>query len=187
MPSADLYPLVLDWLRAVFAGAPPPSAARSALAHLVTAVLLSQRLRPSALMRALLSPAPLPARQRYKRVARAWTRPWLSPAALTPHLVRAVLAVVRPDADGVTHLALDSVRCGRWEVFTLGVVWRGRALVVGWAPLPYPWPTGRFTPTVCGLVRQVAAAWPRDRPAHLVADRAFPSHALLAELERAGW
>src|SRR5919204_1729822 len=117
MPSsADLYPLVVDWLRSVFAVAPPPSAAQGALAHLVTAVLLSQRLRPSALMRALLSPVPVPARQRYKRPARAWTRPWLSPAALTPHLVRAVLALVPPDADGLTHLALDSVRCGRWEV-----------------------------------------------------------------------
>src|SRR6266498_2864200 len=111
MPSADLYPLVLDWLRAVFAVAPPPSAAQSALAHLVTAVLLSQRLRPSALMRALPSPAPLPARQRSKRVARAWTRPWLSPAALTPRLVRAALALVAPDPPGYptagwTHLAL---------------------------------------------------------------------------------
>src|ERR671934_3483 len=97
MPSsADLYPLVLDWLRSVFAVAPPPSAAQSALAHLVTAVLLSQRLRPSALMRALLSPVPVPARQRYKRLARAWTRPWLAPAALTPHLVRAVLAGAPP-------------------------------------------------------------------------------------------
>src|SRR5918912_894577 len=26
------------------------------------------------------------------------------------------------DRDGVTHLALDSVRCGGWEVFTLGMV-----------------------------------------------------------------
>ena len=58
LAAADLYPLVVDWLRSVFAVAPPPSAAQRALAHLVTAVLLSQRLRPSALMRALLSPVP---------------------------------------------------------------------------------------------------------------------------------
>src|SRR2546429_74207 len=83
-------------------------------------------------------------------------------------------ALVPPDRDGRTHLALDSVRCGPWEVFTLGVAWHGRVLVVGWAVLPYPWPKGQFTPTVCRLVRQVAAAWPADRPAHLVADRAFP-------------
>ena len=188
MPSsADLYPLVLAWLRAVVAAAPLPSAAQSALAHLVTAVLRSQSLRPSAVMRALLSPVPVPARQRYKRLARAWTRPWLAPAALTPHLVRAVLAVVPPDADGLTHLALDSVRCGPWEVFTLGVLWRGRALLVGWAVLPYPWPKGQFTPTVCALVRQVAAAWPADRPAHLVADRGFPSRRLFLTLRQVRW
>jgi len=187
LSSADLSPLVLDWLRAVFASAPLPCAAQRALAHLVTAVLRSQSLRPSAVMRALLSPVPVPARQRYKRLARAWARPWLSPAALTPHLVRAVLAVVRPEADGLTHRALDSVRCGRWEVFTLGVVWHGRALIVGWAVLPYPWPKGQFTPTVCALVRRVAAAWPAARPVHLVADRGFPSHRLFLVLRQVRW
>ena len=171
----------------MFAATPPPDAARRALAHLVSAVVLSQSLRPSALMRALLSPMPVPARQRYKRVARAWTRRWLSPAAVTPHLVRAVLAVVRPEADGLTHLALDTVRCGRWEIFTLGVVWHGRVLMVGWAVLPYPWPKGEFTPTVCALVRQVAAAWPAARPAHLVADRGFPSHRLFLVLRQVRW
>src|SRR5438128_8499226 len=104
-----------------------------ALAHLVTALLVGQSLRPTALMRALSSPVPVPARQRYKRVARAWTRPWLSPAWLVPRLVPAALALVPADRDGVTHLALDSVRCGGWEVFTLGVVWRGRVVPVGWA------------------------------------------------------
>src|SRR5947209_20400164 len=103
-------------------------AAVQALAHLVTALLVGQSLRPTALMRALSSPLPVPARQRYKRVARAWTRPWLSPAGLVPRLVPAVLAVVPPDRSGLTHLALDSVRCGAWEVFTLGVAWNGRVL-----------------------------------------------------------
>src|SRR5207237_986556 len=137
-----------------------------ALAHLVTALLVGQSLRPTALMRALSSPVPVPARQRYKRVARAWTRPWLSPSWLVPRLVPAALALVPPERDGVTHLALDSVRCGAWEVFTLGVVWHGRVLPVGWAVLPYPWPKGRFTPTVCALIRQVAAVWPAERPVH---------------------
>jgi hypothetical protein len=106
---------------------------------------------------------------------------------VTPHLVRAVLALVCPDPDGLTHLALDSVRCGRWEVFTLGVVWHGRALVVGWAVLPHPWPKGQFTPTVCALVRQVAAAWPSARPVHLVAHRGFPSHRLFLVLRQVRW
>ena len=117
-----------------------------ALADLVTALLVHQSLRPSALMRALLSPQGVPARQRYKRVRRSWDRPWLTSAGLTPSLVRAVLTLVTvgpvalatastvaghpvPPAllgplPGVPlHLALDSVRCGKWEVFTVGVVW----------------------------------------------------------------
>jgi hypothetical protein len=58
---------------------------------------------------------------------------------------------------------------------------------VGWAILPYPWPHGIFTPTVCALIRQVAAVWPAERPVHLVADRAFPSYALFATLRAVGW
>jgi hypothetical protein len=106
---------------------------------------------------------------------------------LVPRLVPAVLAVVPPDRSGVTHLALDSVRCGPWEVFTLGVVWHGRVLPVGWAVLPYPWPKGQFTPTVCALIRQVAAVWPTERPVHLVADRGFPSRPLLWTLRQLRW
>jgi hypothetical protein len=186
MPSpAELYPPVRAWLQALGLARHP--LAVSSLAHLVSALLVGQSLRPSALMRALPSPTAVPAPQRYKRVQRLLGRPWLTPPWLGPRLLRAALALVPPDRDGLRHLALDSVRCGPWEVFTLGVLWHGRALVVGWAVLPYPWPKGRFTPTVCGLVRQVAAAWPAGQAAHLVADRAFPSHALLATLAQAGW
>jgi hypothetical protein len=172
----------------------PRPVALVALAQLVTALLAGQSLRPSALARAFLSSPGVPARQRYKRVARSWDRPWLSPAWLSPRLVHAVLALVAPDpagtrTAGLTHLALDSVRCGPWEVFTLGVVWCGRVLPVGWAVLPYPWPKGRFTPTVCALLAQVARAWPTHgtRPVHLVADRAFGSRPLLDTLRTVGW
>jgi hypothetical protein len=185
--SEELYPLVHGWLQVLSAGRPLQPVAVRGLAHLVSALLVGQSLRPSTLMRALLSPVPVPARQRYKRLARAWARPWLSPAWLSPQLVVAVLALVPPDRQGLTHLALDSVRCGPWEVFTLGVLWHGRALVVGWAVLPYRWPTGQFGPTVCRLVEQVAAVWPADRPAHLVADRAFPARALFRRLAQVGW
>jgi hypothetical protein len=123
VPSSELYSLIEAWMQALPASPALHATARTAVAHLVTALLVGQSLRSTALMRALLSPLPLPARQRYKRV----------PA----------------DREGLTHLALDSVRCGGWEVFTLGVVWHGRVLPVGWAVLPYPWPKGRFTPTVC--------------------------------------
>lgn len=185
----EVYPLVLVWLQALELC--PHRAARAALAHLVVALLVGQSLRVSVLMRALLSPEPVPARQRYKRVARFWARPWLTPAWLTPRLVRAALLLVAPDGwgptRGQTHLALDSVRCGGWEVFTLGVVWHGRVLPLSWAVLPYPWPTGQVTPTVGRLLRQVDAAWPAGRPAHLVADRGFPSQQLFRTLRRLGW
>jgi|GEM_PF-3462849 len=121
------------------------------------------------------------------RLARALNRPSLSPVHLTPTLVRAALALVPPDQQGRTVLALDSVRCGGWEVFTLGVVWHSRVVVVGWAVLPYPWPKKAFTPAVVALVRQVAAAWPAGCPVHLVADRGFPSKAFFSALHEVGW
>lgn len=110
-----------------------------------------------------MGPLPVPARQRSRRLARA------------------ALALVPPapqgwPSAGLTHLALDSVRCGRWELFVLGVVWHGRVLPVGGVVLPYPWPKGRSTPTGCALLRRVAAAWPAEQRAHLLADRGFPSH-----------
>jgi hypothetical protein len=111
---------------------------------------------------------------------------------LTPCLVRAVLALVPPDGwgsstAGLTHVALDSVRCGSWEVFTLGVRCHGRLVPLSWAVLPYPWPKGQFTPTVCALLRQVGAIWPDARPAHLVADRAFPGQKLFRTLRALPW
>jgi hypothetical protein len=100
-------------------------------------------------------------------------------------LVRAALtltAAVHP------ILALDSVRLGRWEVFTVGLVWHRRGLVVGWTVLPYPWPKGAFTPAVCALLAQVAAAWPADRAVpDLVADRGFPSKRCFRTLDQLGW
>ena len=187
----QLYPVILAWLNALEVGR--HRTGRAALAALVTAVLVAQSLRPTALMRALLSPRPVPARQRYKRLARLLGSPWLTPAWLTPVLVRAALSEVPPTPSGplagLTHLALDSLRCGRWEIFTLGVVWAGRTLPVGWTVLPYPWPPGQFTPTVCQLIAQVGAVWPPDRPVELelVADRAFPSYNFFAAVGEAGW
>ena len=135
----QLYPLVVEWLHAL--GGPRHMTALNSLAALVTALLLSQSLRPSALMRTLPSPRPVPARQRYRRVARSLDRLGLAAARLTPRLVRAALTLVPADPErsptaGQTHLALDSVRCGGWEIFTLGVVWHGRVLPVGWRVLP---------------------------------------------------
>lgn len=184
MPSPDVvYPAVLMLIEAM--SGPPTAAARRALAQMVTAVLHSQRLTATALMRAMTSPMPVPARQRYKRVARALEREWLTSAWLTPRLVRAALAVT---GDGPPHVALDTLRLGCWEVFTVGVVWHGRVLPVAWAVQPYPMAKGVFTPTTCALLRRVAAAWPGTHPPpHLVADRGFPSQALFRTLAALGW
>jgi hypothetical protein len=154
------------------------------IANLVTAVLLGQSVRRAALGRAQLSERSVPARQRYLRVARGLSRPGLSSAELTPHLIRAALALVD---DPVPHLAMDTVRCGAWESITVGVVWHGRVLPIGWDVLPYPWPKGRFTPTVLRLLWRIAADWPPDRRPHLVADRGFPSLALFRALAQLGW
>ena len=190
LTPTEVYPLVVLWLQAL--GGPAHATAQQALGQVLTALLVGQSLRSAALMRALLSLEGGSARQGYRRVARAWTRPWLTPAWLTPRLVPAAVRLVAPEGPGPTagqrHLALDTVRCGRWEVFTVGLVWHGRVLPLGWAVLPYPWPKGQFTPTVCALVQQVAAAWPAAEPLpHLLADRAFPSRRLFRTLRRLGW
>ncbi len=195
LSPAALYPLVVAWVQAL--DVCPHPVAQAARAHLVTALLQAQRLKPSALMRALRSPTkkPVPARQRYKRVARALDRPWLTSAWLTPLVVRAVLTLLPPEenagdtAPTEVTVALDSVRCGPWEAFTRGIVWRGRVIPVAWRVRASPWPQGQVTPAVCALAAQVAAAWPAGeaRTAHLVADRAFPGKRLFSALRRVGW
>ena len=172
--SRSVYPLVAGFLQQLLAI--PHRTAAAALAQLVTALLVSQSLQPTPLARALLSLPTVPARQRYRRVQRLLGCPWLTPAWLCPRLVRGALAL-QPTARPL--LALDTVRCGGWEIFTLGLVLPGRVQLLTWAVLPSPWPKGAFTPTACALVRQLAAAWPADQPRpHLVADRIFPSRAL---------
>jgi len=160
------------------------TAARS-LAFLVTALPVGQRLRPAVVLRAWPSPAPVPARQGFKRLARAFDRPWLASAHRSPCLARAALALVPRQEP--THLALDGVRCGAWEVLVIGVVWDKRVLPVGWAVLPYPWPKRRPKPTACAPIRRVAAGWPVDRPVRLLADRGFPGRDLFRTLAAAGW
>lgn len=180
-----LYPLVLLWVQALRCC--PHRTGQHTLATLLTALLTAQSLGRAALMRALVSPPPVPARQRYRRLGRLLDSGWLSPAWLSPALVRAAVALGAPGAGQEVRLALDSVRCGPWEIWTLGVVWHGRVLIVGWEVLPYPWPRGQFTPTVCALIRQVGAGWPPGVAAHLVADRAFASYAFFGAVRAQGW
>lgn len=182
LSPAALYPGVHGVVQAL--GVAQSGAGAASVASLVTGVLLGQSLRRAELGRAQASERSVPARQRYLRVARGLTRPWLSSAELTPHLIRAALAVVD---DPVPHLAMDTVRCGAWESITVGVVWHGRVLPIGWEVLPYPWPKGVFTPAVIRLLWRISAAWPAERRPHLVADRGFPSLALFRTLEQLGW
>lgn len=179
---STLYPLVAAWVEAL--GVDTQRCRRAAVALRLTALLLAQTVRPSGLLRALPNPA-RPARQAYQHLARGWTMPGFTAERLTGVLVAAVLTLTRPAAP---YLVLDTVRCGRWEVLTVGLVWHGRPLLVGWQVLPYPWPKHRFTPTVCTVVRQVAAVWPATAPRpHLLADRGFPSQPLVRTLAAVGW
>jgi hypothetical protein len=148
---------------------------------LLSAVLVSQSLRPAALVRTLLSPPAVPARQRFKRLARLLDMPWLSPAHVTAALVPAALALY---PDPAPLLALDSVRCGGWESFTLGLVLAGRVQQLASVSMPYPWPRKQFGKRVEQIVRQLAVAWPATAPRpHLVADRGFPSTELFRLLD----
>ncbi len=181
--SPQLYPLVLTWLQAL--GLTAHRTSQRAVAALVTALLVSQSLHPAALLRALPGSGAVPARQRYKRLARLLHSPALAPAATTAALVRGSLRLYQPAAP---TLALDTVRCGGWEIVTVGLVLVGRVEVLSAAALPVPWPKGQFRPAVLRALQQVHDAWPATAPApHLVADRFFPSTALFAQLAAWGW
>lgn len=182
LSPVQLYPAVLDWIHALKVA--PEGPAAESVANLVTGLLVGQSVRSAALTRAQVSVRTVRARQRYRRVARALTRPWLSSQQVTVHLVRAALSLVD---DPVPHLAMDTVRCGAWEAITVGVVWHGRVLPIAWEVMSYPWPKGQFTPTVIRLLQRIGAVWPTDRLPHLVADRGFPSLKLFRCLEQLGW
>lgn len=178
VPDISLYSLMAQVIYALFG-----SVHRSSLvsvAELVWALLLSQSLHPSDLARSLPNVNTRYARQSLRRVRRCLGRPFLSSKFLTPFLIRAVSRFVNDDE---VMLILDSTRCWRWEIFTLGVKLYGRVLPIAWAILPYPWPKGTFTPTVIDLINRVLLNWPKDRPVHLLADRGFPSLSLFRCLD----
>ena len=81
-------------------------------------------------------------------------------------------------------VALDTTRLGGWEVWLAGVVVAGRALPIGWAVIPYPWPKGRFRPPRWRSSSGSRAAFPPGMRWTLVADRGFPSAALFAQLRQ---
>ena len=169
-PDPVSYPLLLAVLKPLLG--PVPAASLTAVHALVWALLLSQSLHPAALARALPDLQTPHARQALRRVRRGLGRRLLTSEHLTPWLLAAALRLVPA---GPVLLVLDSTRCQRWEIFTLGVRFHGRVVPIAWSLLPYPWPKKQFTPTVVALLDRTLALWPADRPVHLVADRGFPS------------
>ena len=184
-----LYPLLDALLQA--GGFVPHATARHAVARLLALVLVAQDLRPSAILRILPAPWSTCARARFASVRRARHRAALASGALGPTLLRAALAWARWAGHGPAPgepwlVCLDSVRCGRWEVFVLALGLPGRALPVLWMVLPYPWPKGRLRPAVLALVRRLLEAWPDHQRPCLLADRAFPSKQLFTLLAAFG-
>jgi hypothetical protein len=178
-PDPASYPLLGDLLNVLLGS--PHATRLGAVAGAVWALLQAQSLHPADLARAWPELRAAKARQGLRRVRRLLGRTVLRGEGVTPWLLPAVLRLV---ADAEVLLVLDSTRCRRWEVFTLGVRVRGRVFPVAWSVLPYPWPRKRFTPTVVALLERVFALWPPDRPLALVAARGFPSLKLFRCLER---
>jgi hypothetical protein len=174
----SFYPILLALLAALIG--PLHKTSLQAICALVWALLLCQSLHPSDLSRALPALKARGARQGMRRVRRGLDRSPLMSGCLSPRLIRVALRLVK---DEPVVLVLDSTRCRRWEVFTLGVAYHGRVLPIAWCVLPYPWPRKQFTPTVVALLDRTFLAWPSRRPLHLVADRGFPSLRLFGCLE----
>ena len=174
-----LYPLLGAVIGSLLG---PLHAARLVAAtDLVWALLAVQSLHPADLARGLPGLQTARASQAQRRVRRGLARPWLGSKHLTPLLIAAALRLMPA---GEVIAVLDSTRCWRWEIFSIGVRWHGRVLPVAWEILAYPWPQNAFTPTVITLVDRLLAAWPAERAVHLVADRGFPSLKLFRCLER---
>ncbi len=177
-PDLSFYPILAALLVALIG--PFHKTSHQAICALVWALLVCQSLHVSDLSRALPALKATLARQGMRRVRRGLNRSPLMSGTLSPRLVGVVLRLVK---DNPAVLVLDSTRCLKWEIFTLGVVYHGRVLPIAWSLLPYPWPKKQFTPTVISLLERAFLAWPLERGLHLVADRGFPSLKLFACLE----
>ena len=154
------------------------------LAWAVLCVLISQRVTPAALARALPAEHAGSGRARLMRVRRWWMGPAIEQAEVSPQLITSALALLAPGQAVV--VALDTTRVGKWEVWLAGIVVAGRTVPSGWAGIPYPWPKGRFRSTTLTVIRRLQAAFPVGVRWSLVADRGFPSAALFAQLRQGG-
>src|SRR5215472_9334639 len=154
------------------------------VAWAVLCLLVAQRVTAAALARALPAEQAGSGRSCLRRVRRWWRGPALDHTLLSPALIRLALTLV-PTAQ-LVGVALDTTRLGPWEVWLAGIVIAGRTLPIGWAVIPYPWPKGRFRATTLALLHPLQGAFPLGMCWTLVADRGFPSAALLAQLRQGG-
>lgn len=147
-------------------------------------MVAAQRETPAAGARALPHEQAGSGRSCLRRVRRWWCGPAWEQAEISPRLIRQAVRVHGNSQPVV--VAMDTTRVGPGEVWLAGIVVGGRTLPIGWAGIPYPWPKGRYRATTLALVRQLQAAFPPGVRWSLVADRGFPSAALVAQLRAGG-
>ncbi len=152
------------------------------IAWAVLCLLVAQRATSAALARALPAEQAGSGRSCLRRVRRWWCGPARKQATISPVLLRLALTLLAADQPVV--VALDTTRLGPWEVWLAGIVVAGRTLPIGWAVIPYPWPTGRFRATTLALLRQLPQAFPAGVRWTLGADRGCPSARLFAQLRQ---
>lgn len=170
------------WVKAMLAGT-HRTVVRT-VAWAVLGLLLAQRVTPAALARARPAAPGGSGRARLTRVQRWRAGPPLDQAIGSPALIQPALALLAPGRPVV--VALDTTRLGPWEVWLAGVGGAGRTRPIGWAVSPSPWPTGRCRAPTLALIQRRQAAFPPGVRWTLVADRGFPSAALVGHLRPGG-
>ncbi len=178
--SAIGYSKVLGWVNSRLVGTHLTVVRTVAWALLC--ILVAQRVTPACLARAIPAQESGSARTRLRRVNRWWQGPELDLGELSPKLIQAALALL--PIEQVVVVAMDTTRCGNWEIWQAGVVFAGHTLPVAWAVVPYPWPKGRVRQTTLALVGQLQRAMPPGLMWAFVADRGFPSAILFARLRQ---
>ncbi len=145
------YDNALGWVKARLGGS--HTTVIRTFVWVVLCILVSQRVTPAALARAIPAEASGSGRTRLRRVDRWWQGPELDLGIVTPRLIRAALALL--PKDGTIVVAMDTTRAGQWEIWKAGPSFAGHTLPVAWAVVPYPWPKGRFRQTTLALVGQL--------------------------------
>jgi hypothetical protein len=183
MTASDVgYDHIHAWIKSILG--PVHATVRATMAWALLCLLLAQRATPAALARALPAEQVGSGRACLRRVRRWWCGPPLDQTCISPRLIHTALTALPPGTPVV--VARDTTHLGPWEGWLAGIVVAGRTLPIGWAVIPYPWPKGRLRSTTLALIQQLQRAFPAGVRWTLVADRGFPSAALLAQLRQGG-